>query len=594
MGTFEWSTEDVARHLRSSAVFRTLDDAAIDRFVDASEVLLVRAGEVVISEGEAGTDAFIVIAGRLDVTAASADGTLRTVNHLGPGDVVGEMALLTDEQRSATVSARRDSALVRIGSGDFRSIILDHPEALLDVTRTVMRRLNRSIHDERPDGIRNVIAVLPAGDRPAHYEFARSFADALPSTSVAFVTAEHVRNDVGGDASEAATTQYLHRTEDGNEFVVLVGESGNAAWSELCQRQSDVVMHVGYAESLGSIAEYEAEPTSADDGGTPFELVLVHDGPSPVGTAGILETRSPRRHHHIRHGSTADVERVARIVSGSSVGVVLGGGGARGFAHLGVLRAMLEAGIPIDHIGGASIGSAIASGHAMGYGLDSLDELLRKVTYEHGGIVDSTLPSVAIARGKRLTERMRDGYGDMGIEDLWTEFFCVSTDLTDGEVHVHTAGPVWEAVRSSVSIPGVLPPMRSSAGHVLVDGGVLDNVPTAAMESTYAPCRLIAVDLRARSTLGSSDLGETGSISGWKVARHRILPWRNRLDVPGILESLIAASTISGSATGTDADLIIRPPVAEFGFLDFAAGDDIVEAGYRHTVDLFDREGIPN
>ena len=143
----------------------------------------------------------------------------------------------------------------------------------------------------------------------------------------------------------------------------------------------------------------------------------------------------------------------------------------------------------------------------MGYEWDRMVELLRGVTFENGRIVDSTLPSVAVARGKRLTDAMRDGYGDLGIEDLWTEFFCVSTDLTEGEVHVHTTGPVWEAVRSSIAIPGVLPPMRSARGHVLVDGGVLDNVPTAAMKDTYAPKTLIAIDLRARSTIEAADLG---------------------------------------------------------------------------------------
>lgn len=162
-----------------------------------------------------------------------------------------------------------------------------------------------------------------------------------------------------------------------------------------------------------------------------------------------------------------------------------------------------------------------------------------------------------------------------------------------GSGRPHTKGRVWKAVRSSVAIPGVLPPMRSSGGHVLVDGGVLDNVPTAAMKATYGPKSLIAVDLRARSTLGSRDLGSDGSVSGWKVARHRFLPWKDRLDVPGILESLIAASTISGSATSTDADLIIRPPVAEFGFLDFASYDKIIDVGYRHAVDTFEAEGVP-
>lgn len=593
MAGIEWSGDDVARHLRSSAVFRQLDDAAIDRFADAAKVVLVHAGETVMSEEDPGADAFIVIAGRLEVITSKADGSQRTVNHLGPGDVVGEMALLTDDPRSATVRARRDSALVRIGSDDFRSIIVDHPEALLDVTRTVMKRLNRSIHDQRPDGIRNVIAVLPAGDRPAHYEFARAFADALPSDRVAFVTAEQARSDLGPDATEAATTGFLHRIEDANQFVVLVGESGNQAWSQLCQRQSDVVLHVGYADSLRTVAEYETDPESPECGGTPFELVLIHDDDQPTDTAEILAVRSPRRYHHIRHGSTTDVERVARIVGGESVGVVFGGGGARGFAHLGVLRAMIEADVPIDHVGGASIGSAVASGCAMGYGWDRMVELLRGVTFENGRIVDSTLPSVAVARGKRLTDAMRDGYGDLDIEDLWTEFFCVSTDLTEGEVHLHTTGPVWEAVRSSIAIPGVLPPMRSARGHVLVDGGVLDNVPTAAMKDTYAPKTLIAIDLRARSTIEAADLGSEGYISGWKVARHRFLPWKDRLEVPGILESLIAASTISGSATGTDADVIIRPPVGQFGFMDFAACDDIIEAGYRHAVQMFERDGVP-
>ena len=82
------------------------------------------------------------------------------------------------------------------------------------------------------------------------------------------------------------------------------------------------------------------------------------------------------------------------------------------------------------------------------------------------------------------------------------------------------------------------------------------------------------------------------AISGWKVARSRFLPWKRRLEVPGLIESLIAASTISGSARDVDADLVIRPPVGEFGFLDFAACDAIIDVSYRHAVDVLEHQQL--
>ena len=162
----EWSTDDLMRHLGASPVFSHLGAEALRAVAGAATVRMITAGDEGMTEGEAGDEAFVVIAGRLDVVT-SVGGVERTVNTLGPGDVVGEMSLITLEPRSASVRARRDSALVRIGADDFRSIVLDHPEALLDMTRAVMSRLNRSIHGERPDGARTVIAVLPAGERPA-------------------------------------------------------------------------------------------------------------------------------------------------------------------------------------------------------------------------------------------------------------------------------------------------------------------------------------------------------------------------------------------------------------------------------------------
>ncbi len=170
-----WSIADIVRHLGSTSVFRRLDEAMLTSIAQTAEVVLVPAGDSVVNEGESGDEAFVVVAGHLDVNITTPEGASETVGTLGPGDVVGEMALLTNEPRSATVIARRDSALMRIPAGEFRSLVVAHPDVLLDVTRTVMSRLNRSIHGDRPDSATNVVAVVPAGSTPLHLEFAEAF-----------------------------------------------------------------------------------------------------------------------------------------------------------------------------------------------------------------------------------------------------------------------------------------------------------------------------------------------------------------------------------------------------------------------------------
>ena len=182
---------------------------------------------------------------------------------------------------------------------------------------------------------------------------------------------------------------------------------------------------------------------------------------------------------------------------------MLAGGGARGFAHIGIIKALIEAGVPFDHLGGASMGAIIAAGLAHEWGVEELTERMRETFVTHNPLDDFTLPLIALVRGKKASSMLQRNFGDICIEELPLPFFAVSSDLTTGRIHEHRAGLLWRALRASVALPGILPPVTHH-GHLLVDGGVMNSLPVDVMRTrTTGP--IIACDVTGELDLRASD-----------------------------------------------------------------------------------------
>lgn len=583
--------ETIDRLLSTSPVFGRLDDEARDALRKEFEPRIARRGEVLIRQGDSADGMYLVASGRLQVKLENEDGDEVVVNELARGELVGEMALLTDEPRSATITAQRDSHVLFLSAEAFTRVVQTHPQALRVISSGVIAKLMSTIRRGSTASPATNIVVVPLDESDDVLQLGNRLAQSLNSLmgEVPVVRAADRHAAVGARPSELAVVEWRERIEGSHGAVVYVADSEFGDWTDECVRQADLVILAAEARSRPSLRGVEQEIRRRQGSAAPrTELVLLHtpSTATPTGTRRWLSERPVDRHHHIRTDRAGDYERVARLLVGQGTGVVFSGGGARGIAHIGVLRALTERGIPIDATAGASIGAIVAGAVARGDTPDAVAAQIRAAVGEKSP-VDLTFPSVALAAGGRVTQHIKDGAHGVDLEDTWLNFFCVSTNLTRGALEIHTRGPGWVAVRSSFSVPGLFPPMRNDEGDVLVDGGILDNMPVKPMREAHAGIRIIAVDVGARREFVSAPVAETGVVSGWRLLMNS-LRQRTLDDLTSLPRVLMRLTELGSLGDDDHGECYVRPQMDGVSLLDFDKFDELVTIGQRDAGPALD------
>lgn len=573
--------------LASTEVFGGLDRDALRGLLAHLEPVHVGAGESV----EAGPTLLLVGHGRVEVVGGDGARSER-----GPGQVVDAAALLGGPHEGMRVRALRDSMLLTLSATAFETFAHRHPAALLGLCRQLVRLSARPAEaraDIRPAG---TVAILAAGRGRVPADLVPELVEALtPHGAVAVLTRDVLDDALGRGAADVeppdprngSVVARLQQAEQRHRFVVYVADADDTAWTRRCVRQADRVLLVAAAG-----ADHAPGPAERGLAERSADLVLVHPAGTerPVGTAGWLARRRIEVHHHVRAGRAADFARLARHVAGTARGLVLGGGGMRGFAHLGVMKAFDELGIEIDAVAGTSIGAIMAGLRAAELDHEARLETSVGAMVRQGSMVPLTLPLVSYSSARKVTRLLRDVPAfRREIEDLWLPFFCISASLGQAREVVHDRGPVWRAIRASISLPGVYPPVPDG-GDLLVDGGVLNNVPVDVMTSRLRAGRVIAVDLAPEEAPGPVPaFGET--LSGWRVLASRLRRGRAPLHAPALPDVLVRGLMLASSRgdqarlASSPGTLLLRPPVGAGGLLDFRAGPALIEPAYRYTHD---------
>ena len=556
--------------------------------------------DVLVRQGEPAEGLFVVVSGRLRELAETGDGT-KVVHESVAGQVVGSTSVFSDTMQSTTVVAARDSMLLEFSREGFRELAGRYPKLHEWLARLLSIRLHGVVHETRPRQPGTNILLVPASEGAPLEEFARQLAEALSQRAAcALVTSARLDALLGGagiaqapeGSPEALRLRaWLQEQETHHRYTIYVPDPTLTNWTRLCNRQADEVVAVGVATAAPGLTEVEAETLRCERqrrAKSRMTLVLLHPPSTvrPRGTMQWLQERRVDRHFHLREGDRGDLDRFVRYVSGREFGLVLSGGGSRGFAHAGVIRAIGEAGLAIDMIAGVSVGAIIGAAFALTEDFDarvrSLQERFKKA------FRDYTLPYVSLTRGRRYNRMLQTVFGDTTIEDLWIPYFCVSSNITRADIVVHRTGPVWWSVRASGSLPGLVPPVVHN-GELLCDGCLLNNLPMDVMREEIKGGRLVAVDVVPPL---DADLGaaEEPSSSGWTIAWKRINPLGEPVRMPGIVSVLQRAGTL-GSIRNRQrlinkeiADLYLRPPVEQIKVLDFAVADEATRIGYAHGV----------
>ncbi|MCI0397956.1 MAG: patatin-like phospholipase domain-containing protein [Chloroflexi bacterium] len=554
-------------------------------------------GETLLERGVPGDGVYVVISGRLQAAVAGPDGHEQVVGEVVAGESVGEMAFLTGTPTGAHVYAVRDTTLVKFSTANFRQLLEQHPQLMRYLAQLVIKRLQtmQMRTGQRSEHMALAIVLLPAGHGVPLVDFAQRLADALSTFGPTLVLDSDSFDRLLDSPGAAQTSEddpgrvrlvvWLNEQECYYRFVVYVADPAYSPWSRRCIRQADRILIVGQGDRPPDLRAIDPALLSGKRTSR-RRLVLLHNGDRPPRATGQwLDAYAVMMHHHVRWTEPGDFARLARFVAGRAVGLALSGGGARGFAHIGIIRALEEAGIPIDIVGGTSMGSIIAAEYAAGWSWARMLE--RNQVLFKTRVLDYTLPLVSLIAGRRFACLLKAAFGELRIEDLWLPYFCVSTNLTQATMMVHRRGLVRHGTRASGGLPGLLPPFIHD-GDVLIDGAWVNNLPMDIMRQLCGQGTVIAVDVSP--PIDMAEIPEYGeSLSGWRVFWQTLNPFAPPLQLPNIVELTQRAAEIGGIYGHKKlldlelADLYLRPPVEHYDLLGFDLLDEIAGLAYEYA-----------
>lgn len=576
-------------HIDQIPFFQNFPEYMVQELLQFMEPQFLNCGEVLFREGEYDQNAYLIVNGRISMIRESEQNKL--LRELGRGEIIGEKSVLTLTASNATAVALRDSFLLKLSKASFENLNRVHPNECLMLIEKLLAKVLEPSKSDVYSKFTSFFVFMDESTENSK-EIVKKLKTALDTFGSCLVVNKEEAVRLGDQLDSWLVKQQIH-----HRFIIYEADNLDFTWTQKYMRHSDRVLIFSAAGSNGDLGHTGEEVfLTAKQLNKATDLILIHklSESQPTSTQTWLNKLPGITWHHIRENSDDDLQRIARIVSGNSISLVLGGGGAKALVFIGFYKALKELGIPLDWLGGSCAGSFLSAAMAMDWSPDEIVERVKLFTPKNTlSTFDLTFPLVSLSSGKFLAKYLTSAFGDIMIEDMWKNHFSVATNLTKSRIEIIRTGILWKALRASIGIPVVVHPVSNHEGDLLVDGALMNNLPVDLMKTMVKNGKIIAGRLKFRPlnpiNLPSERLGVWNLIKNYFSGHFRF----SQLNIFKILDrTTMLASRNHANETAKMADFCIAYEVPKTAYFQFGDVDRLVDLGYRvameHADELMD------
>lgn len=554
-------------------------DEGAEQISKVIELINLTKGDLLIKERDVANEMYILLSGVLEAFVTTLDEEIISVGRIHRGESVGEMAMLGQGTRSASIKARRNCLLIKIDKSVFDEAAAQNTQLMINLSQVIIKRLDKSNKNiKAPKHKSKFISLFSLNSKLSHNQIINEIKEYWGDQSSIVVITEEEHSSHTQEMFSLLITDLEH-----HDYVFLLS-SDNDEWNHRISKNCDKRVFLAKEPDSAAMKQFIFEFDALDP---VDELILVYEQERPTYVNLWLELFPPNKIFKKRQRHEPDDHRIARIICEQQICLVLGGGGAHGMAAIGVLKSLFEHGIPVDVIGGTSIGALIGATFAMDWNYRSIFQKVKKDVSMKNPLNDYTLPLVSLLKGKKMMRLLKKHF-NINIETTWKNYFCVASNLSTTQVELLEDGKLVEGIAASISIPGILPP-RLYRNGLLIDGGVLNNLPSDIMAEKYNG-HIISVDVVATRVHTIEDHYKIGN---WQFIRNKF--FGSKKYVPGTMNTIMKSSTLSSMSKSAEKEAVsmyyIKPRIKK-GFLDWGSMEAFVKEGYDTTNQTLDNHNF--
>lgn len=574
--------------LKQTALFSNLTDEQLEFIIASANLIELAEGMLLFRKGDPSDSLYVVLKGQLSATLTTETGEVKSIGLIQEGETVGELGVLSSKSRASTVYTASQVQLLHFPKDAFINITKQYPSVMSSMIQFLVSR-SQGLIEQLDDTQKNNYTLVVYNEYTPQIEHFVAKLKGHSSNNLGIYCIEESHAELNHTIRESMNDHSAH-----HHHLLYFINHHNSTWVEACLKKINSIYvisqhHDDEKKLMASLEKILQQDTKRQK--IEIYLIRIHNTGSVAHQEASLTHNQFARAHHVRLDFDADYQRILRYISGTPVGLVLGGGGVKGWAHFGVIKALKELSIPIDMIGGSSSGAIAAACYAASENeQEAMDRFVHVMKHIRSPmkIKNLTWPIISLFSGKTGTNAIKKVFETKCIEDLLIPFFCISANLSNREETVHLKGVLWERIRASIAIPGILPPVVLD--HMIhVDGGVVNNLPVDRMRLLLGKnSKIISVTLNKTQQVEKysfppilTPLEMFKYKIGWSQKKYKFPTFSNCF-----LQALLMGSLAKELRNRQESDILIAPDASGYNMLGISELEEqqLMQLGYNEAI----------